>query len=84
MERFEVGRDGMLAAMIDAVERGEPVEIVRDGRTVAEVVRRAPEGSPDDAFWKDFWRRLKVIQDLVPPTARGGSGLVEQMREEGY
>lgn len=43
MEKIEVDTSESLQSLIDRVEKGEEVVIVRDGKTVAKIV---PEGEP--------------------------------------
>ena len=74
MERFEVGQDRTLAALVDAVERGEPVEIVREGRTVAEV----RPVSPVDAKEDEVDRRWAGLGEVEHEAA----ALVRAMRDD--
>lgn len=75
MERFDISEDDRLAWMIDAVQRGETVEITRDGAIVAEIVAPAPHAARrtprfDPSEWEALHRRL-------PPDLLGGNGAEE-------
>ena len=74
MERFEVGQDPTLAAMVDAAQRGEPVEIVREGRTVAEVRPVSSDHAESDEMDRR-WTGLSTAE-------RDAASLIRAMRDD--
>ena len=77
MERFDVSEGDRFAEMVNAAERGEVVEITREGRTVAQM-EGVPErtsakrsrSSFDPAAWDDLHRHM-------PPELLGGDATAE-------
>lgn len=68
-----------LARVLDQVERGETVQVLRRSRPVARIVPVEANGQPRP--WPDLLGRLRSIYGqtrIVPPTAR----LIERDRGE--
>jgi prevent-host-death family protein len=69
------------SAMIDLVEQGETVRILRHGRPVAELVPLKPEEDPAKVpSWK---RPIEPLRYLKPPAKSGAQMIIEE-REGGW
>lgn len=68
------------SAMIDLVEQGETVRILRHGKPVAELVPAKPVAPDAVASWK---RPIRTVQYARTPV-QSGSGLVLAEREAGW
>lgn len=66
--------------MIDLVEKGETVRILRHGKPVAELVPVAPEENAHVPRWK---QPIQPLQYLKPPTKTGAQLIIEE-RESGW
>lgn len=76
MERLEIPAEGRLSELVDAVERGDEVVLVRDGKVVAAIERATRRKGGIDL------EKLKAIHDKLGPLAgTDGAGLVREMRE---
>ena len=66
------------SAMIDLVEKGETVRILRHGKLVAEVV------PPQSALTKEIphWKKPIVPLKIVRPDGKTGSQLIIEAREQ--
>ena len=68
------------AAMIDLVERGESVRILRHGKPVAELVPvKAPQADRVPS-----WKRTIDPLHIVRPDGKSGAQLMVQEREAGW
>ncbi len=67
------------SAMIDLVEKGETVRILRHGKPVAELVppRLEPEKIP-------AWKRPITPLNIVRPDGKTGAQLIIEERESGW
>jgi antitoxin (DNA-binding transcriptional repressor) of toxin-antitoxin stability system len=63
MERYDIGADDRLASMVASAERGEDVEIVREGRVVARVVNAS------DAAKLQLRAEVTALRASLPPEA---------------
>lgn len=63
MERYDIGADDRLASMVASAERGEDVEIVREGRVVARVVNAL------DAAKLQLRAEVTALRASLPPEA---------------
>jgi prevent-host-death family protein len=69
------------SAMIDLVEQGETVRILRHGRPVAELVPLKPE---EDTAKVPSWKRpIEPLRYLKPPAKSGAQMIIEE-REGGW
>jgi len=69
------------SAMIDLVEQGETVRILRHGKPVAELVpRKATEDTAKVPSWK---RPIEPLRYLKPPAKSGAQMIIEE-REGGW
>ncbi len=68
------------SAMIDLVERGETVRILRHGKPVAELVPLKPEEPLKTPSWK---RAIKPL-NIVRPDGKTGAQLIIEEREGGW
>jgi prevent-host-death family protein len=69
------------SAMIDLVEQGETVRILRHGKPVAELVPlKAEEDSAKVPSWK---RPVEPLRYLKPPAKSGAQMIIEE-REGGW
>jgi len=74
MERYDVGRDDRFDEMLAAVDRGEEVVLIRDGREVAQLVPTpARAGSMD-------LDKLAAVQHVMSPLRASGESGVELIR----
>jgi prevent-host-death family protein len=64
------------SAMIDLVEKGETVRILRHGKPVAELVPMQPQPAQKVPRWK-------VLNYLKPPSKSGAQMIIEE-REGGW
>ena len=85
MERYEIGGDERLAALVEAAERGEEAVFTRSGEVVAAVKPRVAElrtrdgGEPQRGI---DWELLRQLHDSVPSAAQGGgAALVREIRD---
>lgn len=65
--------------MLDLVEQGQTVRILRHGKPVAELVPVRPEAEGDGPRWK---RPVEPLRYLKPP-AKTGAQLIINERESG-
>jgi prevent-host-death family protein len=68
------------AAMIDLVEKGETVRILRHGKPVAELVPMQPQPTQKVPRWKFPIEPLKYLK---PPSKSGAQMIIEE-REGGW
>ena len=68
------------SAMIDLVEKGETVRILRHGKPVAELVPLQPQAQQKIPRWKVPIEPLKYIK---PPTKSGAQMIIDE-RESGW
>lgn len=68
------------AAMIDLVERGETVRILRHGKPVAELVPITPDIAAQLPHWKLPIEPLQVVR----PDGKTGAQLIIEEREGGW
>lgn len=68
------------SAMIDLVEQGETVRILRHGKPVAELVPAKPAAPEKIPSWK---RPIKPLQYLKQPEKTGAQLIIEE-REGGW
>ena len=68
------------SAMIDLVEKGETVRILRHGKPVAELVPLQPQAPQKIPRWKVPIEPLKYIK---PPTKSGAQMIIDE-RESGW
>ncbi len=66
--------------MLDLVERGETVRILRHGKPVAELVPVAPGAAEAQPAWK---RPVEPVRYSRPPS-RTGAQLIVDEREQGW
>ena len=74
MERFDVGEDERLAAMVSAAQAGVDVEITSNGSVVARVV---PTPAPTLAGGAAFVAQLREYWKTLPPELTGGDAAAE-------
>lgn len=67
-----------LSELLDAVEKGEHVQITRRGKPVADLVPKQVQRTPITMEWFD-----KLTTGLKP-TAGDSAETVRQLRDEGY
>ncbi|MCP3736341.1 hypothetical protein M9979_15850 [Sphingomonas sp. RP10(2022)] len=74
MERYEIGDDHRLAALIDAAARGDEAVITRDGEVVAEiqVTVRAPGAFDSEA--------LRLLHANLPTAICGNGPTIAELR----
>ena len=68
------------AAMIDLVERGETVRILRHGKPVADLVPTQPQAAQKVPRWK---LPIEPLNYIKPPSKSGAQMIVEE-REGGW
>lgn len=68
------------SAMLDLVERGETVRILRHGKPVAELVPLKAEASASLPSWK---RPIEPL-NIVRPDGKTGAQLIVEEREGGW
>lgn len=68
------------SAMIDLVEKGETVRILRHGKPVAELVPMQPETAQKVPHWKV---PIEPLNYLKPPSKSGAQMIIEE-REGGW
>jgi prevent-host-death family protein len=66
--------------MLDLVEKGESVRILRHGKPVAELVPVKPEAAEEVPRWK---RPVQTLQYTRPPSKSGAQLIIEE-RESGW
>lgn len=88
MERYEIGDDERLAAMVAAARRGEEAAFTQDGTVVAVIeprtsaLRTRDGGVPKHEI---DWDVLKRLHASLPDSAKGGgAALIREMRDAGY
>ena len=88
MERYEIGDDERLAAMVAAARRGEEAAFTQDGTVVAVIeprtasLRTREGGEPKREI---DWDALKRLHASLPDSAKGGgAALIREMRDAGY
>lgn len=67
-----------LSELLDAVEKGEHVQITRRGKPIADLVPKDRQRAPITMEWFD------ELTKGLPPAAGDSADLVRQMRDEGY
>lgn len=79
MERFDVSEGERLSDMVARAERGEPVEITRDGRVVARVTG-ASGTAPKPALSIE---KLRALRARVPAGMKveDAAALIREMRD---
>lgn len=83
MERIDISDDRRVADLVEAVERGDAVEIVRDGVVVAKVAApeptvRAPEPQPIDIADLERFH----AEHPMPRFEQSWGELIREMRDE--
>lgn len=68
------------SAMLDRVEKGESVRILRHGKPVADLVPVQPEQPKKLPSWK---RRIEPLQ-ILRPDGKTGAQLIIEERESGW
>ena len=68
------------SAMIDLVEQGETVRILRHGKPVAELVPLKADAAEKMPSWKRLIEPLRVVR----PDGKTGSQLIIEEREGGW
>ena len=68
------------SAMIDLVEKGQTVRILRHGKPVAELVPLQPQAEQKVPSWK---RSIEPLRYLKPPSKSGAQMIIEE-REAGW
>jgi prevent-host-death family protein len=68
------------SAMIDLVERGETVRILRHGKPVAELVPVTNDTTPRVPSWKRVIEPLHIIR----PDGKTGAQFIAEEREAGW
>ena len=86
MERYDVSEGARLSEMVEAAERGEDVEIVREGAVVARLVygSAASARAGDQSATGIDWDALDELHRSLPPDMLGGNAgeEVSRMRDE--
>lgn len=67
-----------LSELLDAVEKGESVQITRRGKHVADLVPKRRQNVPITVEWFDD------LTKGLEPVAGDSTELIRQMRDEGY
>ena len=67
------------SAMIDRVERGETVRILRHGKPVAELVPLKADTPPKVPSWK---RPIEPLQYLKPPSKSGAQLIIDERNDQ--
>jgi len=67
-----------LSELLDAVEKGEHVEITRRGKPIADIVPKESARKPIDVEW------LRSVTATMTPSKIDSAELIRQMRDEGY
>ena len=67
-----------LSELLEAVERGERVEITKRGKPVADLVPKEKARIPIDMEW------LRSVTATMTPSRIDSADLIRQMRDEGY
>lgn len=68
------------SAMIDLVEKGETVRILRHGKPVAELVPMQPQAAQKVPRWK---APIEPLNYLKPPSKSGAQMIIDE-RESGW
>lgn len=71
-----------VAAMVDLVEKGETVRILRHGKPVAELV--PPTSTLAEPVKTPHWKRPVTPLNLVRPDGKAGSDLIVEDRANGW
>lgn len=80
MERIDISDDRRVADLVEAVERGDEVEIVRDGVVVAAMVAR--EATPRNTPKRFDMAALEALREKYPIRIGDGAALIREMRDE--
>jgi antitoxin (DNA-binding transcriptional repressor) of toxin-antitoxin stability system len=80
MERIDISDDRPIADLVEAVERGGEVVIVRDGRVVAAMV--VPQEHPPVPPKRFDIAALEALRAKYPIRIGNGAALVREMRDE--
>ena len=67
-----------LSELLDAVEKGEHVEITRRGRPIADIVPKQRQRKPITMEWFE-----EITKDMQPSRIDSAE-LIREMRDEGY
>ncbi len=67
-----------LGELLDRVEAGEEITILRDGKVVAELRRATSEKQPID------WAALKALRERLPYQHESSAETIRKMRDEGF
>ena len=80
MERIDISDGRRVADLVEAVERGDAVEIVRDGVVVAKVA--APEPAPAAPEPRGFdMEGLKALRAKYPVRIGDAATLIRELRD---
>ncbi|MEN2708870.1 type II toxin-antitoxin system Phd/YefM family antitoxin [Sphingomonas sp. NPDC092331] len=79
MERINLAdAKAHLSEIVDRVEAGESIEIVRRGKPAARLIPPLPEKKPVDVA------ALRVAASKVPYQHESGAEVIRKMRDSGY
>ncbi len=79
MERINLAdAKARLSEIVDRVEAGESIEIVRRGKPAARLVPPLPEKKPVDVA------ALRVAANKLPYQHESGADVIRKMRDSGY
>ncbi len=79
MERYEIGDDPRMEALVEAAARGDEAVITRDGAVVAAVTPRAV-GAPSSPKPIDM-AALKALRAQIPLKVPDAAALIREMRD---
>jgi antitoxin (DNA-binding transcriptional repressor) of toxin-antitoxin stability system len=83
MERIDISDDRRVADLVEAVERGDEVVIVRDGVVVAAMVVREPAPPPVEPRQFDLAALERFhAEHPMPKFEQSWGDLISQMRDE--
>uniref|UniRef100_UPI0035C9C6EC hypothetical protein n=1 Tax=uncultured Sphingomonas sp. TaxID=158754 RepID=UPI0035C9C6EC len=80
MERIDISDDRRVADLVEAVERGDEVVIVRDGVVVASVV--VPEPAPAAEPKRFDLAALEALRAKYPIRIGDAAALIREIRDE--
>jgi antitoxin (DNA-binding transcriptional repressor) of toxin-antitoxin stability system len=81
MERIDISDDRRVADLVEAVERGDEVVIVRDGVVVATVAAPDPAPSPEPKRFD--MAALEALRAKYPIRIGDAAALIREIRDEG-
>jgi len=67
-----------LSEIVDRVEAGETIDIIRRGKLAARIVPPSPEKKPVDV------EALRLAANKLPYQHEGGAQIIRKMRDSGY